>query len=174
MTVSGRRDGRPCSLSRRRHWRVLGRPARAEVTRAEVEKAIRDGVRLLKHRRTPTARGRGQPGTTELAILALLTAGQPADEPALARALAGRPRRGPGTPGYGTYAVALQTMALAAADPAAYRAVDRPQRRLARTGPDPQLLEPGADGVGGGSWTYHACSGRRRATTRTRSTPCSG
>src|SRR5258708_26400991 len=67
-------------------------PARGGVTREEVERAIREGVRFLKSQQ----RGDGswsevdedaRTGTTSLVTLALLTAGEAPDSPAVARAL---------------------------------------------------------------------------------------
>ncbi len=134
------------------------RPAHADVTRVEVEHAIHDGVGYLKKVQSPDGSWAGQPGTTELVILALLTAGETVDDPDLARALARIRREGPETPGYGTYAIALQTMALAAADPVAYRTqIARNAYWLERA----QIFDPGrrlaSNGLSGvGSWSYHA------------------
>ncbi len=134
---------------------ALSATARAGVTRGEVEAAIADGVRFLKRTQNPDGSWGGQPGTSELVILALLTAGEPADEPGLARAIAGSSRCGPGTPGYGTYAISLQTMALAAADPAAFRvSIARNAAWLEQA----QVRDPRnpaqAFRSGSGSWTY--------------------
>src|SRR5438270_616910 len=67
-------------------------PARAAVTGPEVERAIRGGVRyLLKAQRNdgswPEVEDETKIGTTCLVTLALLTAGEPADSPAIDRAL---------------------------------------------------------------------------------------
>jgi hypothetical protein len=94
--------------------------AAAGVTQAEVERAIRDGVDFLRRTQQLDGSWPGQAGVTELAVLALLTAGEPVDGPCVSSALAYTSRLGPPELG-GTYAVALQTMALAAANPAAYR-----------------------------------------------------
>ena len=99
--------------------------ATAQVTREEVEKAIRDGVRFLISRQNPNgswtdADQRAHTGTTGLVTLALLTAGEKPDSPAIRRALEY-------LEGFSaaqlnsTYAVSLQTMVFAAADPARFR-----------------------------------------------------
>ena len=102
---------------------VIGAEAGAGVTRVEVEDAIRSGVRFLKKAQKPDGNWDGPPGMTELVTLALLTAGEPPDEAGLARALSLIRDHGPDAQGYGTYAVSLQTMALAAANPQIYRAM---------------------------------------------------
>src|SRR3954452_8162924 len=93
-------------------------PARGAVTRAEVERAIKDGVRFLVRKQRddgswPDADNRASTGTTSLITLALLTAGEKPDSPAVSKALgylqqftAEELRR--------TYSVALQTMFFAA------------------------------------------------------------
>src|SRR3954467_6751699 len=94
--------------------------ARGQVTREEVEKAIRDGVRYLKEEQKADGswadyRGGEMPtGTTSLVTLALLTAGEPADEPHVARALEYL-RQFTAEQLDRTYTVALQTMVFAAA-----------------------------------------------------------
>src|SRR5262245_51975826 len=67
-------------------------PARAAVTREEVERAIREGVRYLKqHQRAdgswPEIDIEANRGTTALITLALITAGEPANSPTIARAV---------------------------------------------------------------------------------------
>ncbi len=130
--------------------------ARAGVTREEVERAIRDGVHYVRDLQQPDGSLGGQPGMTELVTLALLTAGEPATEPNLARAISWISQRGPDlTPGYGTYAVALQTMALAAADPVAHRVIiARNAAWLEQAQLHDQNRNPRAFHTGGGSWTY--------------------
>src|ERR1700693_1053721 len=97
-----------------------GVPARAAITRADVERAIRDGVAFLKKTQLGDGSWGGQAGTTELVLLALLTGGGRPADPVGARAIMRTRRQGPGGQ-FGTYAVALQTMALAAADPVAHQ-----------------------------------------------------
>src|SRR5262245_56703624 len=133
--------------------------AGGEVTREAVEKAIRDGVAYLRRAQRPDGSWPGQPGTSELVILALLTAGEPADEPGLARALA-RSCAQPLEQAFGTYAVSLQTMALAAADPVRFR------RYIARNAAwleEAQVRDPGRRPFraqpGVGSWSYHLRAG---------------
>jgi hypothetical protein len=125
------------------------------VTHEDVERAIRDGVRFLRQSQQPNGYWGGQEGTTELVLLALLTAGESADDPAIARALALSRNRGY-TGHTATYATALQTMALATADPASYRdVIARNALWLERT-----QIRPWARGAavraqpGVGSWTY--------------------
>lgn len=100
-------------------------PAAGAVTREEVEKAIQDGVRFLKSAQRPDgswadADERARNGTSALATLALLTAGQTAADPNVARALDYLDRFDAASLGK-TYSVALQTMAFAAADPSRYK-----------------------------------------------------
>jgi hypothetical protein len=95
----------------------------ADVTREEVERSIRDGIRYIKREQKADGSWRdadkdAKTGTTSLATLALLTAGEKPDSPTVARALAYL--RDPAFTADNldsTYAVALQTMVFAAADP---------------------------------------------------------
>ncbi|WP_165247492.1 DUF4159 domain-containing protein [Paludisphaera soli] len=104
-------------------WGTAGQ-ARAAVTHEEVEKAIRDGVRYLKSMqiaetggwRDYQVGGEARTGLTSLVALALLTAGEPADSPTIRKALDFLRRWSPEQLD-STYAVALQTMVYAAADP---------------------------------------------------------
>lgn len=100
-------------------------PARAEVTSAQVEQAIRDGIRYLKGEQRPDGswpefNPRYETGTTSLAALALMTAGVPPDDPTITRALAFLEQYSANRLGQ-VYTVSLQTMAFAAADPDRYR-----------------------------------------------------
>src|SRR5947209_303039 len=68
------------------------RPAPAGVTREEVERAIRDGVRYLKAQQRddgswPDVEGEARSGTTSLVTLALLTAGEKTDSETIRKAL---------------------------------------------------------------------------------------
>ena len=109
---------------------ALAPPARGAVTREEVERAIREGVRYLKQRaarRRLVARRRRRAhrtGTTSLVTLALLTAGEPADSPARRQGAGLPPRSSPPSSSGAYYAVSLQTMVFAAAEP------DRDQLRI--------------------------------------------
>jgi hypothetical protein len=99
--------------------------AHAAVTRAEVEEAIRGGIRYLKDQQRqdgtwPDINGEHRNGVTALATLALLTAGEPVTEPHVSRALAALDRFDAAALG-SVYSVSLQTMAFAQADPARYR-----------------------------------------------------
>ncbi|MGC8641285.1 MAG: DUF4159 domain-containing protein [Isosphaeraceae bacterium] len=100
---------------------VLPRPVSAAVTTEEVERAIRDGVRfLIQAQRVdgswPDVHTDTKTGTTSLVALALLTAGQKKDSPAVRGALDYLRKFGPDQLN-STYAIALQTMVYAAADP---------------------------------------------------------
>jgi hypothetical protein len=129
-----------------------GAKAREGVTRAEVERAIRDGVRFLLEQQDPK-RGEwpGQPGTTALAALALMTAGESPDSPAVASALRAIGRVTPEQLN-NTYAVGLQAMALSAANPIRF------QKLIAH---DAAWLERGQIRRGGtvGAWTYNPFHG---------------
>src|SRR6185437_12334435 len=68
------------------------RPAPAGVTREEVERAIRDGVRYLKSQQRddgswPDVEGEARSGTTSLVTLAMLTAGEKIDSEAVRKSL---------------------------------------------------------------------------------------
>ncbi|WP_406695733.1 DUF4159 domain-containing protein [Singulisphaera sp. Ch08] len=100
---------------------LLTSPAQGAVTREEVERAIREGVRFLKQEQ----RGDGSwsdvdnnahTGSTSLITLALITAGEPVNSPTIRRALGYLRNFGPDEL-KSTYAVALQTMVFAAAEP---------------------------------------------------------
>ena len=95
--------------------------ARADVSRTEVERAIKDGVRfLLKQQRDdgswPDADARASTGTTSLVTLALLTAGEKPSSPAIRKAL-DYLKESSAEDMHRTYSVALQTMVFALADP---------------------------------------------------------
>ena len=131
------------------------RTASAEVTREGVDHAIREGIAFLKKTQDPSGVWSGPAGQTELAVLALITAGERPDEPYIARAIALSRRQTPG-PQFGTYAVALQTMALNAADPVAHQdVIARNASWLEAT----QIRAAPRQRNGGlgsfGSWTYH-------------------
>ncbi|MFO0908980.1 MAG: DUF4159 domain-containing protein [Isosphaeraceae bacterium] len=138
------------------------RPAAGAVTREQVERAIRTGTQFLWRCQSNEGGWPGQQGTSGLAVLALLTAGTPANEPRMANALERLRREAPG-PGYGTYAVALQTMALAAADPEKYRReivrnaawLESNQARAQRN----RAL--GFNGGSGGGWSYNVWRGEQ-------------
>ena len=98
------------------------RPASAGVTREEVEKAIHAGVRYLKKEQRDDGswadvENDARTGVTSMVTLALLTTGERPDSPTIKKAL--DYLRG-FTPNdlHSTYAIALQTMVFAAADPA--------------------------------------------------------
>ena len=109
-------------------------------TRDEVERAIRDGVRYLKQEQRgdgmwADVHGDARTGTTSLVTLALLTAGEKPDSPTVRKAIDYLRTFGPDQLN-STYAIALQTMVYAAAEPEPRHAPDRRQRELARIGPD--------------------------------------
>jgi hypothetical protein len=94
---------------------------RAAVTREEVERAIRDGVRYLKKVQRDDGSWRDfsekeKTGTTSLVTLALLTAGEKPSSPTIQKALQYLRKFGPDSLN-STYAISLQTMVYAAAEP---------------------------------------------------------
>ena len=98
------------------------RPSAAAVTREEVERAIREGVRYLKGQQRDDGswadvENDARTGVTSMVTLALLTAGERPDSQTIRKAL--EYLRG-FTPSdlHSTYAISLQTMVYAAADPA--------------------------------------------------------
>jgi hypothetical protein len=97
------------------------RGAWAGVTSEEVEHAIREGVRFLKERQGPDgswtdADQAARTGTTSLVAVALMTAGEKPGSPTIQRALAFLRQFAPEQLN-STYAVSLQTMMFAAAEP---------------------------------------------------------
>lgn len=127
---------------------------RAAITREEVEKAIRDGLRYLKGEQRadgswPDSANEELTGMTSLVTLALLTAGEKPDEPHVRKALEYLRGFTPERLGK-TYTVSLQTMVFAAAEP---------ERDLLRITANAAWLEraqiKGNDGVRWpGTWTY--------------------
>src|SRR5271166_5349538 len=108
---------------------TAGVPSHGAVTREEVERAIRDGLRYLKQAQRADgswddASPQARTGTTSLVTLALLTAGEKPDSPTIRKALTHLRRFGPEDL-RSTYAIALQTMVFAAAEP------ERDQLRIA-------------------------------------------
>ncbi len=100
---------------------LAGATVEAAVSREQVEKGIKLGVRFLKQKQRADGswlelQDDAKTGQTSLITLALLTAGEPADSPEMSKALS---YLGKFTPDQldSTYSVALQTMVFAAADP---------------------------------------------------------
>ena len=138
---------------------AIAPPARGDVTREQVERAIQLGVGYLHRTQAPDGSWPGQPGMTELVVLALLTAGEPPTEPRLAQAI-GMVRSHTPTQEFGTYAVSLQSMALAAADPVRYRReIARNTLWLEEAQSRPQGRAAFRPGSGMGSWTYNLARG---------------
>jgi hypothetical protein len=135
--------------------------ARGGVTREEVERAIKDGLSFLKSKQNadgswndvdPQSHG----GTTALVTLALLTAGEKPDGPAVSKALEYLRRFRAEDLGR-VYSVALQTMAFSAALPLG-RDKDKDLVRITANvyWLERAQVKPG-DGRGwAGSWTYDA------------------
>ncbi len=127
-------------------------PARGEVTRDQVERAIRRGVVYLRSRQSPDGSWPGMSGVTALAALALTTAGEPADSPGVATALAHLATSDDGGH-YETYTLGLKAMALAA-NPALYaREIEGYAARLQ----DAQIRPPNR--LHAGSWGYQKMGG---------------
>ena len=155
--------------------------ARAEVTSGAVERAIRDGIRFMRHSQTPDGSWPGA-GVTELATLALLTAGVPRDDPDLARALAVVRQHTPETilarpqDLYGR----VTRDGARGRGPGGLPRLDRARRRLAGVCPDAATTQScrSAGGARGdrarrGLLVLLRETNRCAATTRTRNTPCS-
>lgn len=107
---------------------ATGQPQREALTKERVDRAIRDGVRFLKREQERTADGswtspegnaKNTVGLTALAALTLMTAGEPATEPHVAKALQ-LLEEWPADKLNSVYAISLQTMAFSAADPKRY------------------------------------------------------
>ncbi len=129
-------------------------PTRAEITGAEVEDAIRNGVRYLSRQQNqdgswPDVDQKAHTGTTSLILLALLTSGEKLDSPPIQRGLAYLEQFSANDLGH-TYSVALQTMVFSTADPARYRLqIARNVEWLERA-----QIKPGDRNDWPGSWTY--------------------
>ena len=124
------------------------------VTSEQVERAIREGVRFLKSQQQPDgswteAEAQVKTGTTSLVTLALLTAGEKVDSPTIQAALEHLRGFGPEQL-HNTYAIGLQTMAFAAAEP------ERDRLRLLANVNwlEKAQLKPGDRAPWPGTWTY--------------------
>jgi hypothetical protein len=129
-------------------------PARGAVTREQVENAIKAGVRYLKEGQRADgswvdADNQSHTGTTSLVTLALLTAGETANGPEVAKALAHLRNFTPEQL-RSTYAVGLQTMVFAAATP------ERDQLKIAANVAwiERAQIRPGDRVNWPGSWSY--------------------
>ncbi len=137
------------------------KPAKADVTSEQVERAIRSGVNFLKQRqqndgRWPNRNGsESRVGVTCLAMLALLNAGETPDDPQIRTGLRFVRQFPPNELNF-TYDIALQTMVYALADP---------ETDLVRITENVRWLEAtqltAQDNVGWpGSWSYTASKSR--------------
>ena len=149
-------------------------PSRAGVTREEVERAIHDGVNYLKKQQRadgswPDVEGEARSGTTSLVTLALLTAGEKPNGPTISKALALLRQLGPADL-RSTYAIGLQTMVFAAAEP------ERDQLRIAANVEwlERAQIRPAIRSSGPDRGATPIINAARTATTPTPSTPCWG
>jgi hypothetical protein len=133
---------------------AAGARCKANVTREEVERAIREGVRYLKSQQRADGswsdvENEAKTGTTSLITLALLTAGEKIESPTIHRALDYLRGYGPNDL-KSTYAIALQTIVFAAAEP------DKDQLRIANnvTWLERAQIKPADPVKWAGSWTY--------------------
>jgi RNA polymerase sigma factor (sigma-70 family) len=120
----------------------------------QVDRAIRGGVRFLEeHQRPdgswPDVEGDAKSGMTSLATLAFLAAGKYPDSPFIRKALEFLRRFGPNDLN-STYAIALQTMVFAAAEP------ERDKLRIVANVDwlERAQIKPGDPVSWPGSWTY--------------------
>ncbi len=135
--------------------RVAGKPeSQRSALGEEVEQAIRRGVRFLKSQQRPVGdwpelEGEGKTGLTSLATLALLSAGETPDSPAVQNALEYLRGFGPDQL-RSTYAISLQTQVFAAADP------DRDRLRIIANVDwlETAQFRPGESVSLPGSWSY--------------------
>lgn len=133
---------------------AISRPAQAEVTAAQVNESITSGIAFLHKLQKPDGSWQeydGQPtGTTALCALALLNCGEKLDGPNLKKAMAWLEEQP--DPGQ-IYAVSLQVMLFAIADPVKYK----PRiTRLAHWLEAHQVTE----GETKGGWSYSSRPGR--------------
>ncbi len=126
----------------------------AAVTREEVERAIRDGVNYLKKLQRDDGswadvENDARSGVTSLVTLALLTAGEKPDSPLLRKSIDYLRGFGPSDL-RSTYAISLQTMVFAAADPA------RDKLRIAANVDwlEHAQIKPGDPQSWPGTWSY--------------------
>jgi hypothetical protein len=140
---------------------------RAAVSRDEVERAIRDGVRYLKLQQRddgswPDVDEAAHTGTTSLVTLALLTAGEPINSPTITKALGYLREFGPDQL-KSTYSVALQTMVFATAEP------ERDQLKLAINVDWLEKAQIKANDrvPSPGSWTYTSIKNRHGDNSNT-------
>ncbi len=126
----------------------------AAVTREEVERAIRDGVRYLKGLQRDDGswadiENDARSGVTSLVTLALITAGEKPNAPPLNKAIDYLRGFGPQDL-RSTYAISLQTMVFAIADPA------RDKLRIAANVDwlERAQIKPGDPQFWPGSWSY--------------------
>jgi len=126
----------------------------AAVTREEVERAIREGIRYLKGLQRDDGswadvESDAKTGVTSLVTLALLTAGEKPDSPTIRKSLAYLRGFGPNDL-RSTYAISLQTQVFAAAEP------ERDQLRIAANVGwlENAQIRPGDPQYWPGSWTY--------------------
>jgi hypothetical protein len=126
----------------------------AAVTREEVDKAIHDAVRFLKSNQRDDGSWtdielEARTGMTSLVTLALMTAGETADSPTVKKALEYLRHFGPAEL-RSTYAISLQTMVYAAAEP------ERDQLRIAANVRwlEQAQIKPNDPVFWPGSWTY--------------------
>jgi hypothetical protein len=146
---------------------LFGALAHAEGPGPELQRAIKEGVRFLKAQQRADgswddADIEARTGTTSLATLALLAAGEPPVQGEVASAL--KYLRGfTANDLRSTYAVALQTMVFAAADPAAYRAQIASNARWLQLG----QIRPGDRVNWPGSWTYSPLKTRNGDSSNT-------
>ena len=148
-----------------RRWRLLAvalliglataHAANAAITAKEVENAIKNGIKYLKRTQNPNGSwddfkgAEAKTGVTSLVTLALLTAGEPVNSPAIVKALDYLRNFSPEDL-RSTYSVSLQTMVFAAA---------QPERDTLRIAADVAWLEraqirPGDRVNWPGSWPY--------------------
>jgi hypothetical protein len=122
--------------------------ARAEVTAEQVERAIRRGVAFLKSSQAPGGSWPGEPGVTALVSLALVTAGESPDSPAVQRAFQFLLQAPEGH--HETYTLGLKAMAMASAPEKYAQALQAYATRLEQG----QIRTPNRFAFG--SWTYQA------------------
>lgn len=131
---------------------LIGGPARADVTRDQVEKAIRRGVDFLKSQQKGDGSWPGQTGLTALAALALTTAGESPESAHIDRAYQALIRMDDGGH-YETYTLGLKIMALSASPDRYRRAIEAYAARLE----DGQIRS--ASRQTSGSWGYQETNG---------------
>jgi RNA polymerase sigma factor (sigma-70 family) len=151
----------PVSAEEQENPIVAGPERRRSALGEQVDRAIKGGIRFLESQQQPDGSWadidqESKTGMTSLATLALLSAGEKYDSPAVRKALEYLRRFGPDGLN-STYAISLQTQVFSAADP------DRDRLRIFANVEwlERAQIRPGDQVNWPGSWSYSDSKGAR-------------